>query len=125
MPIPVIRKKDEGRFSDGEKATLFKQLAQKTDLYLTRPGNLYGIAPMGTRARTLDSSKVSPSFAKLAIARQLPAIPMALTHRDDKTLLRVGELLTPADTNQMTEATNYYMSQLARLLPTELRGDYS
>lgn len=125
VPIPVIRKKDETKFSQEEKTRLFRDLAQKTDYYLSQSGNLYGIAPMGTRARNLDSSKVNSSFAKLAHNRQLPAIPMALTHVNGHTNLRVGEIIKPASAGQLSEATNYYMSQLARLLPIELRGDYS
>ncbi|MCL4208209.1 hypothetical protein KJZ63_01070 [Patescibacteria group bacterium] len=125
VPIPVIRKKDEARFSDEEKTHLFRELAQKTDHYLSQPGNLYGIAPMGTRAHTLDSSKVNSSFAKLAHGRQLPAIPMALTHTNGQTNLKVGETIRPSSAGSLIEATNYYMSQLARILPLELRGDYS
>lgn len=125
VPIPVIRKKDEGKFSGEDKTRLFRDLAQKTDHYLSQAGNLYGIAPMGTRAHTLDSSKVNPSFAKLAHTRQLPAVPMALTHTDGHTNLKVGEIIEPSAGGQLNEAVSYYMSQLARLLPLELRGDYS
>ncbi len=125
VPVPVIRKKDEAKFSEQRKIELFRQLAQQTDSYLTKPGNLYGIAPMGTRAHTLDSTKVSPSFAKLAHTRQLPAIPMALTHANGRTKLKVGEVISAVNTDQISEATNFYMSQLAKLLPLELRGDYS
>lgn len=125
VPIPIIRKKDEQKFSAEKKTELFAQLTQKTDSYLTRPGNVYGIAPMGTRAHILDSSKVSPSFAKLAHNRQLPAVPMALTHTDGRASLKVGESLAPTNSDQVEEITNYYMSQLARLIPIELRGDYS
>jgi len=125
VPIPVIRKKDEAKFSGEEKTRLFRELAQKTDHYLSQPGNLYGIAPMGTRAPTLDSTKVNSSFAKLAHGRQLPAIPMALTHANGHTNLKVGEIIKPSSTDSLSEATSYYVSQLARLLPLELRGDYS
>lgn len=126
IPLPVIRKKDEAHFSTAQKGKHLEKLVQVSDQYLTLPGSLYGIAPMGTRAKELDSTQVNPSFAKVASSRQLPAIPMAVTHSEGRTQLRVGELISPPSTSEdLNEIVTGYMSQLALLLPTQLRGDYS
>lgn len=125
IPLPVVRKKDEASFSQNEKSHLLRQLVSTTNRHLNRPGSLYGIAPMGTRAKTLDSTQVNSGFAKVAQTKQLPALPVAVTHEHGRTQILVGEMIEPvAEQANLGEVVNYYMSQLARLLPNQLRGDY-
>lgn len=126
IPLPVIRKKDEKNFTPTEKTKLLRQLADTTDLFLDQPGSIYGIAPMGTRAKQLDTATVNPSFIKVAQSKRLPLIPMAIFHEADKTTFSSGNLLPPPpEQEDLNELTHYFMSQLALLLPQKLRGDYS
>lgn len=127
VALPVIREKDQAEFTAEEKMHLMKNLVKTTRQYLEQPGSLYAVAPMGTRAKKLDSTKVNPSFAKLARDKQLPIVPIA-TYQDEagQTQLKVGEILpAPANSADLEQAANYYMSQLAQLLSLELQGDYA
>lgn len=126
IPLPVIRKKDEKKFSPTEKTKLLRQLTTTTDRFLNSPGSIYGIAPMGTRANQLNAATVNSSFVKVAQSKRLPLIPMAIIHEDNKTTFTSGDLLPPPPEHEdLNDLTHYFMSQLALLLPQKLRGDYS
>ena len=125
--IPVVRKKDEPLYSHNLKRQLLKYLIETTREYLEKPGNAYGVAPMGTRSHVLSSERVNPGFIKVAQKHQVPLVPIAFTKDDNNHLaMSVGEILSPpTSSDDLTEATQFYMRTLAQMIPPELRGDYS
>lgn len=124
--IPVVRKKDEELYEHATKRRLLKYLIETTREYLEKPGNAYGVAPMGTRSHVLSSERINPGFIKVAQKHQVPLVPIAFTKDDDNHLaMSVGEALSPpSSSDDFAEATHFYMRTLAQMIPPELRGDY-
>lgn len=123
--IPVIRKRDEANYSDELKRKLLKQLIKTTREHLSLPGSIYGVAPMSTRTKILQSESVNPGFAKVAQKHQVPLMPIAFSKTDNNKLtMSVGEIMPYPDLDNINQAVQIYMNSLAQIIPKEFRGDY-
>jgi 1-acyl-sn-glycerol-3-phosphate acyltransferase len=105
-------------------------------------GNLFGMAPEGTRSKTGKLARGKTGAAYLAHETGAPILPLAITGTE-KTLqswlhmrrptftLRVGELfrLPPLDPERraasLHEHTDEIMCRIAALLPPEYHGHYA
>jgi 1-acyl-sn-glycerol-3-phosphate acyltransferase len=123
---PIIRKKDEPHYEHKMKRKLLKQLIEITRQNLSEPGNIYGVAPMGTRGKVLKADEVQPGFISVAQKFEVPLMPIALTQNKSGLLqFKAGEIISPPDSStSLDESVNMYMNSLAQLLSVELRGDY-
>ena len=105
-------------------------------------GNIFGIAPEGTRSASHALIRGKTGLAFLADEARVPVIPMAVTGtettfqqwlhlRRPHLKLRIGAPITlpPLDENNRSASlrrnTDEVMCQIAALLPPEYRGVYS
>ena len=124
---PIIREKDQPNYDLKLKRQLLKQLIEITKESLTEPGNIYGVAPMGTRGKILKSDQVNPGFISVAQKYDVPMLPIAFSKNTAGSLeFKVGQINPPPDSkDNIADSINFYMKTLADLLPKELRGVYS
>jgi 1-acyl-sn-glycerol-3-phosphate acyltransferase len=123
--LPVIRKKDEANYSGELKRQLLKQLIETTRKHLSLPRSIYGVAPMSTRTKVLQSDSVNPGFAKVAQKHQVPLMPIAFSKDErNKLTMSVGEIMPYPDLNNIDQAVQTYMNSLAQMIPKKFRGDY-
>lgn len=123
--IPVVRKKDEHLYDPKQKKKLLQYLISTTRDYLQQPGSIYGVAPMGTRSHVLKAERVNTGFLKVAQKHQIPSMPIAFTKVEKRLSMSAGEVIpSPKENEDITQATDFYMSSLAQMIPKELRGDY-
>lgn len=106
-----------------------------------KAGNIFGVAPEGTRSSTGSLIRAKTGAAYLADEAQAPILPLAITGTETTLrswrrlrrpvfTLRVGELfhLPPLNKNDripsLRKNTDEVMCQIAALLPPEYRGVY-
>jgi 1-acyl-sn-glycerol-3-phosphate acyltransferase len=123
--LPVIREKDAPHYDAIFKRNLLRHVLKTTREYLAEPNTIYGVAPMGTRSETLQSANIHPGFIKIAKKHKTPLVPISFTNNQQGRLqMSLGEILPPPTSNDLNQMVQFYMSQLALILPAELRGDY-
>lgn len=125
-PMPVVREKDLEEYGVELQKTLLRQLLKVSKEKLQKPHSILALAPTATRENELRSENVQPGFTSIAKKYQLPMIPVAYVQKKDgKKEFLVGKPLPAPDKSQpLEESINFYMTELARLLPEELKGDY-
>lgn len=107
-------------------------------------GGLLGIAPEGTRSKTVSLAPGKPGAAYLAARSQVPVIPVGIAGTEDrlvkdrlshlrrlKVTINIGEpfMLPPLPRKErdafLEACTEEIMCQIAALLPPEYRGVYA
>lgn len=142
--LPIVQHNDEmaSNYQDSDKlamATILRELAEKA---LGAPGNVYGIAPEGTRNKTgklLEGRYGIGRLRNLHQPDQVGYLPVAIIYPDsgqsESFQIKVGRMvllpeivyIDPEDEEiaQTIAVTDALMHQLANLLPLEMRGHYS
>lgn len=114
--------------------------ALRAALQVLERGDVLGLAPEGTRARTRALQRAKPGAAYIALRSGVPILPVALTGTEkmleDFLHLRrmrirvvIGEPFDlphngRARGNALEESTEIIMRQIAKLLPPEYQGVY-
>jgi 1-acyl-sn-glycerol-3-phosphate acyltransferase len=136
LPLPIVRDRDlqqlrvlqedpeETVSAEMLKSRLSKLLFRTCQEYLTKPGNLLGIAPGGTRSRQLTQEELNPGFLSIARRAEVQLVSAALFYEKGRLKLRVGPLLPPPEKSENLaepETLLPYIAQLQNLLPADRR----